>query len=229
MQGGIFLIAFAAIAIAIVAVVLSSQAKKKRREMLAAWAQARGWHFTPDQVSTLGDRFPTFSALRQGDNRYGYNVMRGRCDVGEAWAFDYHYETHSTDSKGNRQTHHHHFSAVVVDCGLRLTPLTLRAEGFFDKIKGAFGFDDIDFESAEFSRKFWVTSPDKRWAYEVLHQETMEYLLEAPGFALEFEAGPRAIAYRSRRFKPPEFDDAVGFLGRVIDRIPSDIRRDRTV
>ena len=112
-----------------------------------------------------------------------------------------------------------------MDSGLFLKTLSIRAENFFDKVKGTFGFDDIDFESAEFSRKFWVTAKDKRWAYDVIHQETMELLLKAPRFALEFE-GPHALARRAKRFKPFEFDQAIELLWGVLDRIPADLRID---
>ncbi|MDA1194460.1 MAG: hypothetical protein O2894_04685 [Planctomycetota bacterium] len=202
---------------------LAHRAAKKRREALAAWAAARNWHFTEAHVSSFDERFPHFTQLNQGDRRYAYNVMRGREGARSALAFDYHYQTYSTDSKGRRTTHHHEFSAVIVDSGLQLTPLVVRAEGFFDKVKGAFGWDDIDFESAEFSRQFWVTSPDKRWAFDVLPQTTLELLLESPRFALQFEPGSHVIAARSGKFTVPQIEEALALVIGVLDRIPRDI------
>ncbi|MDF1701694.1 MAG: hypothetical protein P1V36_11115 [Planctomycetota bacterium] len=213
-------------ALVVVAIVFGHMGAKKRREELAAWARSRDWHYAEGEVSSLEDRFPSFGQLRQGDNRYGFNVMRGRVGHRRAHAFDYHYQTYSTDSKGRRQTHHHEFSAVVVDSGLELTNLALRPEGIFDKMKGLFGVDDIDFESVEFSKAFWVTSPEKRWAYDVLHQETMEYILDGPRFHLEFEDGPYVIALLARKFKAPDFDDALAFVDGILDRIPKDIRKE---
>lgn len=210
------------IALMVVGAILASQARKKRQMALAAWARSNGFHYTPDEVSTLEDRFYGFECLQQGSNRYGYNVMRGTYRARGTWAFDYHYETYSRDSKGNRTTHHHHFSAVVVDSGLRLKPLSLRGEHFFDRIKGVFGFDDIDFESAQFSREFWVRAEDKRWAYDVIHQGTMEFLLESPRFDLQMN-GPYVIANRGSRFKPQEFDQALQVAHGILDRLPRDI------
>ncbi len=224
-----FLFILGIIAIFIVVFVLGNAAAKKRRQLLAAWARGNDWHYSEGNVSSLEDRFPNFQALRQGDNRYGYNVMRGRIDERQAHAFDYHYQTYSTDSKGNRTTHHHNFSAIVIDSGLDLTHLHVRAEGLFDKMKGFFGFDDIDFESAEFSRAFWVTSPNKRWAYDVLHQETMEYLLEGPRYTFEFEDGHDVMVWSNRTFKPHQFDEALALADGVLDRIPKDIRKERRV
>jgi hypothetical protein len=220
----LFLVAFAVmLALFIGGIIWGVKQKKKRQLALAAWADARDFSFAPDETPAIEHQFPSFSVLTTGSRRYAYNVMMGDREGRGCWAFDYHYETYSTDSKGRRQTHHHHFSCLVVDSGLYLKPLTIRQENLFDKMKGVFGFDDIDFESAEFSRRFWVTAQDKRWAYDVIHQGTMEFLLDAPRYALEL-AGPYAMATRSKRFKPEEFDEALALVDGVLDRIPKDIQ-----
>jgi hypothetical protein len=47
--------------------------------------------------------------------------------------------------------------------------LLIRREDIGDKLIGGLGFDDIDFESEEFSRDFWVKSDNRRHAYGVIH------------------------------------------------------------
>ena len=226
MGGLFFLLVIGFIVVAIFVAVLGSMGAKRRMEQLAAWARARGWHYSAGEVSTLEDRWPQFEQLQQGDNRYGFNVMRGRQDHRDAFAFDYHYETTSTDSKGRRQTHHHYFSAIVIDSGLDLTKLLIRPEGIFDKMKGMFGINDSDFESAEFSRAFWVASPVKRWAYDVLHQETMEYLLHSSRLPIEFEDGPYVMVWGSHKWGVEQFEDALRYADGILDRIPKDIRKE---
>ena len=54
----------------------------------------------------------------------------------------------------------------------------LRREGLFDRMAGALGFDDIDFESVEFSRRFHVKSSDKRFAYDLIDAGMMQFLLQ---------------------------------------------------
>ena len=61
-------------------------------------------------------------------------------------------ETYTT-TKNGRQTHHHYFSAIIVESPLPLKPLYLRPESFFDKMAQFMGFDDINFESAELKLK----------------------------------------------------------------------------
>ena len=220
-----FLFFALAAAVIIVLAVLGYQQAKKRRMALAAWAASRGLAFDPSHDRQMDDRYPEFKCLRQGDNRYAYNIMAGQAGHRPVSAFDYHYETHSTDSKGHRTTHNHHFSAVIVQTGLPLKRLVIRKEGFFDKIGEFLGFDDIDFESTEFSREFYVKSPDRRWAFDVIHQATMEFLLASPRFALEFQ-GSDVIAYRERTFKPEDFDAAMEVIEGVLQRLPESLLRE---
>ena len=125
-------------------------------------------------------------------------------------AFDYHWQTHSTNSKGQRQTHTHRMSALVVDARVPLKGLQIRAENFFDKMKSAFGFDDIDFESAEFSRKFHVSAEDRKWAYDVLHARAIEFLLAQPHrYTIHFHRHEIFFGRGSGRWKAPEFEEAV--------------------
>ncbi|NJN14634.1 MAG: DUF3137 domain-containing protein, partial [Planctomycetes bacterium] len=118
-----------------------------------------------------------FGEFSTGSNRYAYNVLAGRTGERDLWIFDHHHETYSTDSKGRRTTHHHHVTCLLLQHDLDLGNLRLRPEHLFDKLKAAFGFDDIDFESAEFSRRFHVSGEDRKLAYDVFHPRMIEYLL----------------------------------------------------
>jgi hypothetical protein len=208
------------IAIAVVAAIgFSIYSNYKRKKDLMAWAAANGLSYTDSRDGGFEDRYPNFSCLRQGSNRYAHNIMRGQWQGRDIEAFDYHYETHSTNSKGHRQTHHHHFSCVVLTSDVPLKPLMIRPEGFFDKITEFVGFDDIDFESAEFSRKFFVKAPDRRWAFDVIHTRMMEFLLAHPGNYIEFDTNC-VLAWRKRRFSPVEYTAAADLINGMYERFP---------
>lgn len=207
-------------------IALAIHAKKKaeqRRQALRAWATERGYSFSAAHDSSIDNRFAQFDALRQGNDRYGYNIAHGTWKDHELWAFDYHYETTSTDGKGRQQTHHHHFSAVVLHTPYALKPLNIRNEGFFDRVSEFFGANDIDFESAEFSREFHVKAPDKRWAYDVINTRTMELLLGARRHKIAM-AGPHVMLWTGKRFGPAAFDGAVRLGLELVEGIPADIR-----
>jgi hypothetical protein len=205
--------------------VFSHLAKLKRQKILLAWAQSRGLAFSTSRDSSFDERFPSFTCLRKGSHQYAFNISQGRMDNRSVRGFDYHYETHSRDSKGRRKTHHHYFSAMIVDSELLLKQLSIRPENMFDKLTEFFGFDDIDFESAEFSREFFVKAADRRWAYDVIQQSTMEFLLSAPRFTIEFDRR-YIIAYRSSRFSPADFDAALSVVTGIIERLPTSLEKE---
>lgn len=210
----------------IVIAVLGHLQAKKRREALAAWAQGIGLRYDRAKDYGFDERYPEFNCLRQGSSRYAYNICSGEYRDRHVMAFDYHYETHSTDSKGRRQTHHHHFSAVIVRANVRLKPLMIRSENIFDKLGSVFGFDDIDFESAEFSKKFYVSSPDRKWAYDVLHARAIEFLLAQPRHSIEFDAR-HVIAWRSgRKASPANHQTALELVEGLLDQLPEYVKKD---
>jgi hypothetical protein len=216
---------FVALIAGIIAIaVYAHRQAEKRRAAIAAWAAGHGLTFRRDRDRSIESRYP-FSCLSQGHNRYAHNISSGQVRDYGVCAFDYHYETYSSDSKGRRTTHHHHFSAVILQTALPLRPLAIRPENFLDRIGEFVGFDDIDFELAEFSREFHVKSPDKRWAFDVLHQESMEFLLAAPRFNIEFQEG-FAMVRRTRRFAPEDFEAAFSVATGLIDRLPGSVVRE---
>lgn len=191
----------------------------KRRKALLEWANSHGWKFDPDRDRDFPDRFPEFKHFQQGSDRYAYNIVRGELHGLPITAFDFHYETHSRNSKGRRSTTHHRSSAAIVESNLPLKPLFIRHEGFFDKITEFFGHDDIDFESAEFSRKFYVKAADRRWAYDVLHARTMQFLLDMPRFTIQFDRG-HVVAYRNSTLNIKDFEAAVEVVSGILDQLP---------
>lgn len=222
----LFLIIIAAIAAAIGFAIWNSRMKDKRRKELAGWAQANGLKFLPDKDHSVWMRYQPFKCLQRGEDRYAYNIMLGTAGQRVTCGFDYHYETHSTNSKGQRQTHHHYLSALVVDAGLPLKPLFIRPEGLLDKVTEFVGIDDIDFESAEFSQKFFVKSPDRRWAYDVLHQKTMELMLAYPRFHIDFQGSQVMAYYDNKTFTLGEFGSALKVVTGILDYLPESVVRE---
>lgn len=222
----IIVIAAVIAALVIGGAVWNARMKDKRRNEMAGWAFANGLKFSANKDTGLWFRYDPFKFLQRGENYYAYNVMYGTVAGRVTCGFDYHYETHSSDSKGNRQTHHHYFSALALDAGFPLKELSIRPEGLLDRVGEFVGLDDIDFESAEFSRKFHVTAPDRRWAYDVIHQKTMELMLTYPRFHIDFR-GSQVMAYHpSKTFSIAEFSQALKVAGSILDLIPESVISD---
>jgi hypothetical protein len=111
------------------------------------------------------------------------------------------------------------FSAVIVSSPIPLQPLTIRPEGLLDKVGEFFGAEDINFESADFSRKFFVKAVNKRWAYDVIHPRVMELLLASPPFRIQFGL-VSVMAYRQSPFKPADFQAAFQVVCGILDQLP---------
>ncbi len=203
-------------------VIYQLHAAAERRKALSAWAHSRGMSFDPGKDRGMDERFRDFKALRRGHSRYARNIMRGTWKGLGVLAFDYHYATGSGKNRRN-----HNFSAVIVTAPLPLKPLYIRREGFFDKLGDFFGAGDIDFESAEFSRRFYVKSPDRKWAYDVIHTRMMEHLMAGPDYGIQFDTR-HVMVWRQKRFSPAQLDQAAEFVRRMLELIPDYVVRQQS-
>jgi hypothetical protein len=98
--------------------------------------------------------------------------------------------------------------------------LVISSEGFFSKIAQAFGYDDIDFESHEFSRKFCVRSKDKKFAYDVCNARMIEYLLANDDLTIEIENDVLSISFGSR-LKPEQIEPNLNRLIEIRSLMPT--------
>jgi hypothetical protein len=200
--------------------------RDKRRMELAGWARATGLKFLPESDYSIGFRYQPFKCLQQGDNRYGCNIMVGTSGQRVVCGFDYYSDGNAASSNGLHPARQDHFSAVVVDAGIPLKPLSIRPQRLFNKVTEFVGFDAIDFESAEFSQKYAVKSPDRRWAYDVLHQKTLELMLDYPRFHIDFQ-GTQVAAYSGHtEFSPGEFESALNLVTGILDNLPESLLRE---
>jgi len=172
-------------------------ALRKRREGLFELAQRLNLSFNAGNDYGIPDRFNFLKQFEQGSNRYATDVLSGNYQQNDILAFDYHYETYSYDKSG-RHTEHHWFSFWTLTLPAALPGLTIRRENVFTKVAEVFGYQDIKFESAEFSKTFLVRSPDKKLAYDVCNAKMMEYLLANRDLSIEIENNVLALVTNSR-------------------------------
>jgi hypothetical protein len=198
MQNAMPFIFVVAVIVIVIGAIFNALAQQKRREGLLELAQRLNLDFNGGEDDGIPGRFGFLKQLDQGDNRYATNVLSGTYQQNEILAFDYHYETHSTDSKGHRQTEEHWFSFFILTLPAAFPDLTIRRENLFTKVAEVFGYQDIKFESAEFSRAFCVRSPDKKFAYDVCNVKMMEYLLVNRDLSIEIENEVIALAFNTR-------------------------------
>ncbi|MEX2217627.1 MAG: hypothetical protein WD749_02610 [Phycisphaerales bacterium] len=224
----VVLIVVAFVAIAVVAIYLSHQAAKKRREALAALAGSLGWSFDPGETPPWAEH-NTFDCFERGHTRRVFNTLRGPLEIGgrrfEGLAGDYSYKVTSSNGK-TTTTHTYRFSYLILRLPFLTPGLAIRHEGLLDKLAGAIGFDDIDFESSEFSRRFHVKSPDKRFAYDVVSPRMMEFLLagrQCPGVSISGVLC--CLTDGTGRWEPAEFTGKIGWAREFFGHWPEFLTR----
>jgi len=178
--------------------IASHIANRKRLEAFRELAARLGMLFNQSNNYNLPAQYGFLDKLDKGSNRYFFNTFSGTYRDQQVLVSDYHYETHSTDSKGHRKTHHHYISLLTLALPVDFPELTIVREGLFSKIAQALGYDDIDFESAEFSRAFCVRSPDKKFAYDICNARMIDFLLQNRDLSLEIEHKVLAMIFDSK-------------------------------
>ncbi|MEM0967693.1 MAG: hypothetical protein AAGJ81_16210 [Verrucomicrobiota bacterium] len=194
--------------------------QKKRREALLAFAAEKGLTFSPDKDRSAVRQFEFIDPIRKGSNRFLLNRVNGTLDGHKVEAFDFHYETRSTDSKGRRQTRHYYGTCFLLLLPGTFPELRIYREGFFQKIAQTLGFDDIDFESVEFSKRYAVKSRDKKFAYDFCNARMIDYLLDEEDLNIEVEGAWMAITF-SRRLAPELWGKNLDRLIHMLSLMPS--------
>lgn len=197
MEPQIFLFIGFLILVGVVAYIGHLQAKK-RREAFERMAAELGFSFYPQKDYDFARGYGFLDHMDDGHKRYVYNRMSGEIEDRQVNIFDYHYETYSRDSKGRRRTHHHYFSIFTLSLSERFPELNIEREGFFSKIGQALGFDDIDFESLEFSKRYKVKSRDKKFAYDFCNAQMIDYLLRQQDLIIEVDGNTLALTFKGK-------------------------------
>ncbi|QBG47892.1 DUF3137 domain-containing protein [Verrucomicrobia bacterium S94] len=180
------------------AVIWGICAGKKRRDGMTLLAEELGLDCHHERNYQLADRYRFPDKLRQGSNCYACNILSGNYRDHEIAAFNYHYETYSTDADGKRQTDHHHFSFFILTLPKCFPELTIAKEDLFSKIARTVSDEDIDFENREFAKQFTVRCTDKKFAYNFCNTHMMEFLLSHPDINIELDQNQLAVGYHSQ-------------------------------
>jgi hypothetical protein len=188
--------------------------EQQRREALLLWATRQGFDFDPAKRKGLHERWAGLKVLRHGHSQSGRNFITGRRGGRDFTLCDFQYVT---GSGKNRQTHRR--GLVILQTDHPTIPLQVRRENPFDKVGEFLGMDDIDFESAEFSRKFFVKSSDRKWAYDVIHARTMDYLLREAFQEFEFGFSELCVI-RNGRHDPRSYEETLRFAEGLLDLVP---------
>ena len=191
---------------------------RKRKRLLRAFARSQGLAYHDGRETGWEHEYPAFKVLDRGNSRQSKLHLEGERDGRHVRCLDYRF---TTGSGKNRKTHRR--SLVVLGTGTPVIPLRIRPEHIFDKVGEFLGLDDLDFESSEFSRRFHVSSADRKWAYAVIHPRLMEYLLTLPG-DVRVEFGFQELAViRDGALTATRCHRDLKTATRVLELVPEDV------
>ena len=165
--------------------------QKKRAAALEVVAAGLGLSFDPAYSKEMARRLGTLKELHTGYEHLARNLLRGTYRGESVIVCDYQF----TIPEG-KESRTEHFHVTALELPRELPTLCISPENFLDKAAAAVGFEDINFESAEFSRTFWVTGPDKKFAYDFCNARMIEYLLATPKLYVQVEGTLLAVIRR---------------------------------
>lgn len=204
--------------------------ERQRTEQLRTLAADLDFDFDDRKDSSHDELFAQFEVFRRGFGRVAFNTMTGRVAIGPSGfgvrMGDFLYKEQHSNGKSSYTVTYRLSYCILMLPWPGVPGLLIRPERFLDRLTGAIGFDDIDFESAEFSRRFFVKSSDKRFAYDVVTPRMMEFLLERNDLAVDLEGGACLFVDGTRRWSPHEFRMALGRLSRFFELWPEHVVED---
>jgi hypothetical protein len=199
--------------------------QKQRRELLQGFAASEGWTFAPRDDSWTA-RFPG-KPFGTGDHRRATNVLQGAFRGRQLVAFDYSFQTHSSDANGGSSTTTHRYAFCALGLPTSVPRLELLPEGRLGRVGTALGRQDIELESEDFNRRYRVQSDQPKFAYDVLAPRTMEALLTRPALHLRLQ-GADAVCWENGQHSPVDLLARLDALCVLLDGIPpyvwSDLR-----
>lgn len=190
------------------------QAEKRRREEFGIWASRNGWTYSHHRDKTIRRRFGFLDRLQVGHSRVGYNLLEGDWLGFPAAAFTFRYKTGSGKNEST-----HHFSVALIHIEQPFPELRVHPENILSRFGQALGFDDIDFESIEFSKAFTVRSKDRKLAYDFCHTGMMEFLLRHRNTAMELEGNTLAL-FRTSQLSAADLEPMLNHLTGIRELMP---------
>jgi hypothetical protein len=201
----------------VLAIVASRRARQRRIAQCAAWAAHHRFQYWPEDRAALGiTRRPPFT---MGHSHQALDVFRGMYKERHLHFFHYRFVT---GSDKERQTHD--YQLVAIDLPAVRPVLDIGHENFLSR-----RFDkDIEFENQAFNDKFKIASQSPRFAYDVIHPRTMEWMLADPRAHVirwRFE-GAWLMTFRRGGLNPDEAFYYADFLHQVLAQVPKHVWSD---
>jgi hypothetical protein len=184
----------------------------------------------PQELKDVLHRFRAIEKAREagGEFQAGINSITGTRRQRRVAFFDFQWVTvHYTrrkksfgwDYEDHPQYRTHVRSAVAAEMGVAVQPILIRPEGLVDKAMALAGYDDIDFAALpEFSRRFYVQSPDREAARRLVTPATARFFLENITGTVDF-VGPWLLLHFDSKIPASRAESVIELASRLADQV----------
>jgi hypothetical protein len=190
---------------------------RKRREDLALWAVQHGFEYSQqDPHGLVGLDFHLFGL---GDGRGCENVLTGTWEGLPVHLADYWYYEDDNDSRGRSSRSYQLFSVMLTKVGADLPHVRIGQENVLSRLFDKLGFDDVQFESEQFNRRFRVHADDRRFAYQLVDARMMDWLL-TPGSPHCYEVNGQWVLVHGKRLPPEQLTSLLQAGKGFVEQVP---------
>jgi hypothetical protein len=116
-------------------------------------------------------------------------------------------------------------STIVLESRLHYKPLVIWPESVSNRVPLSMGLHNVDLESGDFNRAFFVASTDRKFAYDVVHPQVMELLMANRNWAVELDLNSLTV-WMFRSLSPQEFRDGLSFAKSFWELFPEYLKQD---
>ena len=174
---------------------------KKRTERFQQVAEELGLPFFPKGDESLVDLLDHLHLFSQGRAKKIANMLHGETDDVELAIFDYRY----TVGRGKNSRTYKQSVIYFRSAAFALPQFDLRPEGLLHKIGGAFGYQDIDFDTHPgFSGSYLLRGEDETAIRDLFTDDLLAFFESQKKISVE-GGGDQLVFYRAgKRIKPDE-------------------------
>ena len=199
--------------------------QRARSRSLQEYASSIGFAFHLHGDPSIDPWYERFEVFRIGRSRRAFNTLSGEIETATARIHvimgDFRYVIERGVGKDRRRTVRK-FSYLISQSPWRNAPeLLIRPEGMKDRFFAFFGAEDIDFESDSFSRAFFVRSPDRKFAYDLIDHDMMDFLMETRPPLIDLEEGALCLCTSRGQWEVEEFRRKLDWVGGFFAKWPS--------
>jgi hypothetical protein len=215
------------ISIIVLLLVAGNYYSKKRQREWSEFARNHNFSYAKDDAIGLPAQYAEFPLFQIGDKKTAMNICQGKEKEFDICAFDYF--------RQDRHVGIFRYTVMALESELLFKSLSIHPKYVAEKTGIGSqhiltsGSDNISFESAEFSNKFYIQCADKKFAYAIIHPRMMEFLLANNN--IHIEMGSKTIIFyrETQQLTTQEMDNLLQFAYRIFELIPDYVREDISI